>query len=225
MFVQLDPGTSPQKIESQLVQLRNKYREKNTEQNGRKDDTKHHLQQLKDIHFNGDYGAFQERLANKKTLYGLLAVAFFLLLLACINYMNVAVASVSTRLKEIGIRKVIGGGRKELIQQFLIENTVLCSFALAIGTVIAATILLPGFNSLYPIHIPFQFSSSGTMFTFFGGVLLFVALIFFAWLWGVVGALLAVPLLVTAKVICDGVPALTFLSELLAPHESPEPSL
>jgi len=106
---------------------------------------------------------------------GIIAVA--LVLLACFNYMNVAVASVSTRLKEIGIRKVIGGGKKEIIQQFLVENTVLCAFALGIGTVIAATILLPGFNTLYPIHIPFEFSSNGAMFAFFGAVLLFVALI------------------------------------------------
>ena len=110
-------------------------------------------------------------------MIGLGVIAIALVMLACFNYMNVAVASVSTRLKEIGIRKVIGGGRKEIIQQFLVENTVLCAFALSIGTVIAATILLPGFNSLYPIHIPFQFSSSGTMFAFFGGVLLLVALI------------------------------------------------
>jgi putative ABC transport system permease protein len=110
-------------------------------------------------------------------MIGLGVIAIALVMLACFNYMNVAVASVSTRLKEIGIRKVIGGGRKEIIQQFLIENTVLCALALVIGTLIAATILLPGFNSLYPIHIPFQFSSSGTMFAFFGGVLLLVALV------------------------------------------------
>ena len=110
-------------------------------------------------------------------MIGLGVIAVALLLLACFNYMNVAVASVSTRLKEIGIRKVIGGGKKEIIQQFLVENTVLCAFALGIGTVIAATILLPGFNTLYPIHIPFEFSSNGTMVIFFSGVLLLVAMI------------------------------------------------
>ena len=111
------------------------------------------------------------------TMIAIGVIAIALVLLACFNYMNVAVASVTSRLKEIGIRKVIGGGRKEIIQQFLVENTVLCGIALAIGTLIAATVLLPGFNSLYPIHIPFEFSSSGTMFTFFGGVLIIVALI------------------------------------------------
>jgi len=110
-------------------------------------------------------------------MIGLGVIAIALLLLACFNYMNVAVASVSTRLKEIGIRKVIGGGKKEIIQQFLVENTVLCAFALGIGTVIAATILLPGFNTLYPIHIPFEFSSNGMMFAFFGSILILVAFI------------------------------------------------
>ena len=104
-------------------------------------------------------------------------IATFLVLLACLNYMNVAIASVSTRLKEIGIRKVIGGGKKEIIHQFLLENLICCVLALIIGTIIAYTLLLPGFNNLYPIHIPFEFSSNGTMFAFFGGVLLFVALV------------------------------------------------
>ena len=110
-------------------------------------------------------------------MIGLGVIAIALLMLACFNYVNVAVASVSSRLKEIGIRKVIGGGKKEIIQQFLVENAVLCAFALGIGTVIAATILLPGFNSLYPIHIPFEFSSNTTMFAFFGCTLILVALI------------------------------------------------
>ncbi len=69
------------------------------------------------------------------TMIAIGVIAIALVLLACFNYMNVAVASVINRLKEIGIRKVIGGGRKEIIQQFLVENTVLCALALGIGTV------------------------------------------------------------------------------------------
>jgi predicted PurR-regulated permease PerM len=55
-------------------------------------------------------------------------------------------------------------------------------------------------------------------------VFIFIALIFCAWLWGVIGALLAFPLLMTVKVICDHVPPLSFLSELLGPHEVGEPA-
>jgi predicted PurR-regulated permease PerM len=53
-------------------------------------------------------------------------------------------------------------------------------------------------------------------------VFIFIGLIFFAWLWGVIGALLAFPLLMTAKVICDHVPRLSFIGEFLAPHEVAE---
>lgn len=104
-------------------------------------------------------------------------IASFLVLLACFNYMNVAVASVSTRLKEIGIRKVTGGSRKDIIFQFLIENIVLCAMAIIVGTAIAYFFMVPGFNSLYPIKTPFTFSSASAILFFFGGLLLFIALV------------------------------------------------
>ena len=105
------------------------------------------------------------------------AIACLLVLLACFNYMNVAVASVSTRLKEIGIRKVVGGGKRQIILQFMIENLLLCTLAVIIGTTLSYVFLLPAFNSLYPVHIPFEFSSNEMLFGFFGLMLLFVALL------------------------------------------------
>jgi putative ABC transport system permease protein len=104
-------------------------------------------------------------------------VATFLVLLACFNYMNVAVASVSTRLKEIGVRKVIGGSRKELIQQFLIENLMVCAVAMLAGTALAYFFLVPGFDSLYPVKIEFEISSLANGVVFFGSLLLVVAII------------------------------------------------
>lgn len=106
-----------------------------------------------------------------------LVVGTFLVLLACFNYMNVAVASVSTRLKEIGVRKVIGGGKKELIQQFLIENLMVCAVAMIGGTALAYFFLVPGFDSLYPVKIVFEISSFTNGVMFFGSLLLLVALI------------------------------------------------
>lgn len=104
-------------------------------------------------------------------------VGTFLVLLACFNYMNVAVASVSTRLKEIGVRKVIGGGKKELIQQFLIENLMVCAVAMIGGTALAYFVLVPGFDSLYPVRIAFEISSFTNGLMFFGSLLLGVAII------------------------------------------------
>ncbi len=104
-------------------------------------------------------------------------IGTFLVLLAAFNYMNVAVASVSTRLREIGIRKVIGGGKGQLIQQFLIENLLVCFLALTVGTALAYFVLVPGFDSLYPVKIRFEISSLASGVLFFGGLLLGVAII------------------------------------------------
>jgi putative ABC transport system permease protein len=104
-------------------------------------------------------------------------IAAFLLLLACFNYMNVAVAAVATRLKEIGIRKVTGGGRKDIVNQFMIENLLLCAMGLAIGAVISYAMLVPAFNSLFSVHVRFSFSSAGVLIAFFGGILIFTAVL------------------------------------------------
>lgn len=110
-------------------------------------------------------------------MVAILMIGILLILLACFNYMNVAVASVSTRLKEIGIRKVIGGGRREIIVQFLLENLTLCFVAFCVGTVLAYYLFVPGFNQAFPIKIEFGVSSWQMAIAFFGGLLLFVALI------------------------------------------------
>ncbi len=110
-------------------------------------------------------------------MVGFAVVGTFLVLLACFNYMNVAVASVSTRLKEIGIRKVIGGGKKELITQFLVENIMVCAVAVIAGTALAYFFLVPGFDSLYPVKIEFEISSFTNGLLFFGSLLFFVAIV------------------------------------------------
>ncbi|MFN5168168.1 MAG: FtsX-like permease family protein [Cyclobacteriaceae bacterium] len=107
--------------------------------------------------------------------FGIMAV--FLILLACFNYMNVAVASVSTRLKEIGIRKVVGSGKKEIIQQFLTENVLVCAIALMVGCALAYFVLIPSWNTLYDVKMAFPFSSWQMIFIFFGGLLMVVALV------------------------------------------------
>jgi putative ABC transport system permease protein len=111
------------------------------------------------------------------TIIVISTIVVFLLLLACFNYMNVSIASVSLRLKEIGIRKVIGGSKGQVVLQYMVENLVLCSIALIAGTALAYFFLVPAFNSLYPITVPFSFSSTSTMLLFFGGMLFIIAII------------------------------------------------
>lgn len=109
--------------------------------------------------------------------YMIAIISIMLLLLACLNYMNISIVSAATRLKEIALRKVIGGRKGELVGQFLTENLILISISLLIGLSLAYYFLLPGLNSKFPFEIPFQFSSTAIAISFFGGILLFTALL------------------------------------------------
>lgn len=77
------------------------------------------------------------------------AIAVLLLVLSCFNYMNIAIGQATRRMKEIGVRKVMGGTRSQLIGQFMTENLVVCSLALVIGIYLARTIMLPEINAIF----------------------------------------------------------------------------
>ena len=107
------------------------------------------LQPFLDMHMSTELPA-QNGLSdasNPMYSYILSGIALFVLLIACINFINLTVARSIKRAKEIGIRKVVGGGRKQLIIQFLGESFLLCiiAFLLAIGLV---QLILPVFNDL-----------------------------------------------------------------------------
>ena len=82
---------------------------------------------------------------NKSYVYIFLAVAFFILMIAVINYMNMATARSSNRAKEIGIRKVLGAFRRQVIQQFLSESLILAILAMLLS-IILVVLLMPEFN-------------------------------------------------------------------------------
>src|SRR5205823_4862807 len=93
-----------------------------------------HLEKLSDLHFDQQYDNFDNvRSANRSTLYGLLIIAAFLLLLGCINFVNLTTAQASQRAKEIGIRKTLGSSRKQLIFQFLSETFLITFMAVLLS--------------------------------------------------------------------------------------------
>ena len=87
---------------------------------------------------------------------GLPVIAAFILALACFNYLNIAIVSAAKRLKEIGMRKVIGASRRLIIFQFMAENLVLTFFAGIVGFILASTIFLPWFSSFAGIASEFD---------------------------------------------------------------------
>jgi putative ABC transport system permease protein len=105
------------------------------------------------------------------------AMAGFLLLVACFNFMNNSIAVAGNRLKEIGIRKVIGGRRKELIFQFLSETIVFCMLALGLALVLAEY-LTAGWNSMWAgIEIAIRYKDNITFFMVLFVLMMFTALV------------------------------------------------
>lgn len=146
LYVKLHPENDHKGVIAQLNGLLDKYN-KNANEKG--NSTSFNLQPLDDIHFNTAYSGFGQRTANKSTLYGLLAIAVFLLILGCINFINLNTAQASQRAKEIGIRKTIGSLRKQLVVQFLCET-----FCITMAATLLATSIAPLLLNLFEDFIP-----------------------------------------------------------------------
>ncbi len=86
---------------------------------------------------------------------GMPIIAIFMLTLACFNYINIAIVSAAKRLKEIGVRKVIGASRTRVIIQFLTENVVVTFFALVVGLLLGMFIFTPWFTQFtgWPLEV------------------------------------------------------------------------
>lgn len=123
-----------------------------------KETARYALQPLTDLHLSTTFAA-QNGLtdaSNPTFSYILTGIALFILLIACINFINLTVARSLKRAKEIGVRKVVGGDRTQLIMQFLGESFVLCSIAFALAIVIVQAVL-PTFNQLANKALAFSY--------------------------------------------------------------------
>lgn len=137
-YVKLLPGTAVKKVEKQMNAL---WARNDPPQKGRTSTENFSLQPLSDLHFNADYYAYDNAVVNKSTLYGLMAVAAFLLTLGCINFINLTTAQGTQRAKEIGIRKTLGSGKKQLIFQFLSETFLITIFAVVVSAALLPLLL------------------------------------------------------------------------------------
>ena len=114
------------------------------------------LQPLESIHLYSKLAGEIEGGGDISYIYIFAAVAFFMLLIAGINYMNLATARAARRSKEVGIRKTAGSTKWQLIRQFLTESTVLAVIAMLISLLLVL-LLLPGFNFISGKEITFSY--------------------------------------------------------------------
>jgi len=145
------------RIESQLPDFLDKYVHLDGTGGNAKthDGTKLTFEKLTDIHLRSHLDDEFEENGDIKRVYIFSAIALFILLIACINYMNLSTARSVLRAKEIGIRKVIGAQRKEIIGQFLSESLLITWLALAMA-MMATTFLLPMINHLANTNLAFN---------------------------------------------------------------------
>jgi putative ABC transport system permease protein len=123
-------------------------------------------------------GTWTRDASPKAAVIGVAVMAIFILLIACFNLTNTSIAMSSKRLKEIGIRKVMGSMRKQLIIQFIGETALVCFVALLFGMLISEFFMVPSFNALWPeMKIMTNYSASPMFVGVLIGVLVFTSLV------------------------------------------------
>ena len=140
-YVLLNPAVSPEAMQNQLTNYLNRYAPKEDDGGW---DAFLHLQPLSSVHFEGKYGGFPYRKVSRELLAGLGLLAGLLVVLACINFINLTTAISVQRAKEVGIRKVVGSSRQQIVFYFLGEALLVTTLAtgLALGLAEVGLLLL-----------------------------------------------------------------------------------
>ncbi|UCE42105.1 MAG: ABC transporter permease [Candidatus Aminicenantes bacterium] len=131
------------------------------------------LQPLEDIYLNTRISSSYQSGSNPIYSYILSGIAFLILIIAAINYMNLAIARSTIRLREIGVRKVLGASRKKLMHQFLGESLFFSFISLSVGIVLAE-LFLPAFNNFAGKTLSIQYLSDWTTLSSLVVLMLFV---------------------------------------------------
>ncbi|UII33784.1 ABC transporter permease [Fulvivirga ulvae] len=146
-YIRLKPGSDPDKLESQLMQWAMKYVDVPEEemQMAMQNGMHFKLQRLTDIHLGSRIRWELEANGNKEYVYIMSAAALLILVIACINFMNLTTARSTERAREIGIRKSLGAYKSQVSLQFLGESLLTAIFAMLV-TGLLAEVCLPFFN-------------------------------------------------------------------------------
>ncbi len=127
------------------------------------------------IHLHQHFG-FEKTMGAAGYVYIFSIIALFVLIIACINFMNLATARSANRAKEVGLRKVVGALRGHLIRQFYGESMIFATIALALAVLIV-TLLLPAFSSLADKELSWNVSGIGAILIGLVGITLFTAIV------------------------------------------------
>lgn len=149
-FVKLHKNTKPDQLNAQLASLVSKYAPNNPNIK-----MTLWLEPLSQVHFDADVVENPIRTADLTAMYSLMGIAFFILVLAIVNFINLSTAQSLRRRREIGIRKVLGSGRISIIFQFLIETLLITLFA-ALFALFLVNPIIAAFQSFIPEGVTFH---------------------------------------------------------------------
>lgn len=173
-YIQLPPGYDLNKIQESLDKIVKEKVDPVFAQVGVS--VKYGLQRITDIHLYSKIQDEAEAGGDISYIYIFGAVAIFMLVIACINYMNLATARSVNRAREVGLRKVMGSHRGLIMAQFLTESVVMAVLALIVSLGLIY-LLLPYFNVIADKQLPFSFLAHPAIALSLGGIVLFTGLI------------------------------------------------
>lgn len=173
-YLLTEEGVDPDALEAKLPALREKFANDPMDEDGQ--GCTYYLEPLKDVHFSEFGRGLGTTTVDAQRLYLFIAIAIGVILMAGINYVNLATARAIVRMKEAGVRKVIGARKTDLIRQFLVESGLLVFFSLCIA-IFGVSLILPAFSGFVdrPITLDFESSDLWLLLTGLWVVLTFLA--------------------------------------------------
>ncbi|MEM9830487.1 MAG: ABC transporter permease [Bacteroidota bacterium] len=167
-FVQLPPKVAAESLQPALDRFNAKYMETAWGEGF----VSMALQPLSAIHFDGRFGA-DNYTTSTTYLWTLGLIGLFMIVVACINFVNLATAKAITRAKEVGMRKILGSSKKHIIAQFMTESLLLAIFALGFG-ILLAQLSFTYFSELTNLNVGNEFTFTPDLLAFLAGLLLFI---------------------------------------------------
>jgi predicted permease len=131
---------------------------------------------LTEMHYSTELGNFRGHTFSRSLINSLVLIGIFLIVIACVNFVNLATAQAVNRSREVGVRKVLGSNRKQLVVQFLSE-TALIVIASVVVAIIIAEVALPFLNTLLEVKMSGNFLDGPLVLIFLAGIIVVVTIL------------------------------------------------
>jgi putative ABC transport system permease protein len=173
-YVKLNSNADVATLEKKLPAFLNKYGQEQLKTVGMEKQL--HLQPIGSVHTTTGYAEEMDKTISPSFLYILLLIAVLIQVIACINFMNLSTARASKRAKEVGVRKVIGAGKKDLVKQFLGESLLLSLTGVLIALPVLL-VLLPYLNQITQADIKLYFLADYRLWLMLAGLVIITGIV------------------------------------------------